>query len=247
MYVWDADAQDFVIGHWAHVIEDGQEEGDPITATIDPHLRAQLPPTVNVNGGWAVELRRGDPEDPDADDELIVTRVSKQASVLVGNSMTLGRLAVGTEPDPSHIVDVGQPPGDPDPVTGIQVNTNGAYGIRLQGVNTVAAIGLNSGQRIAFEGTGAITVGHEGSPNRIVMYSSGGVGRVQFEVSTTPSLTIGTTQVLGTRKTGWTVPAGTANRNAFNTTTVTTELLAERVKALIEDLHNTAGHGLIGT
>ena len=31
------------------------------------------------------------------------------------------------------------------------------------------------------------------------------------------------------------------------TSTVTTEQLAERVKALIDDLHSTAGHGLIGT
>jgi len=55
------------------------------------------------------------------------------------------------------------------------------------------------------------------------------------------------TKVVGTRKTGWTVATGTATRTTFDTATVTTAQLAERVKALIDDLHATAGHGLIGT
>lgn len=55
------------------------------------------------------------------------------------------------------------------------------------------------------------------------------------------------TQVIGSRKTGWSVPTGTATRTAFDTTTVTLQALAEHVKALIDDLHSTAGHGMIGT
>ena len=55
------------------------------------------------------------------------------------------------------------------------------------------------------------------------------------------------TKVIGTRKTGWAVATGTATRTAFDTATVTLPQLAERVKALIDDLHATAGHGLIGT
>lgn len=51
------------------------------------------------------------------------------------------------------------------------------------------------------------------------------------------------TQVLGGRRTGWTVPSGTANRTAFDTATATTTQLAERLKALLDDL---AAHGLIG-
>jgi hypothetical protein len=50
------------------------------------------------------------------------------------------------------------------------------------------------------------------------------------------------TQVVGTRKTGWGAATGTATRTTFATTTVTTELLAQRVKALIDDL---MAHGLI--
>ena len=55
------------------------------------------------------------------------------------------------------------------------------------------------------------------------------------------------TRLLATRKTGWTLPTGTASRATFATATVTTEQLAQRVMALLEDLHVTAGHGLIGT
>jgi hypothetical protein len=53
-------------------------------------------------------------------------------------------------------------------------------------------------------------------------------------------------QVVKTRRTGWTAPTGTATRTTFNTATVTTAQLAERVKALIDDLDAAAGHGLIG-
>lgn len=52
------------------------------------------------------------------------------------------------------------------------------------------------------------------------------------------------TQVVSTRKTGWTAATGTATRTTFATTTVTTEVLAQHVKALIDDL---ISHGLIGT
>ena len=51
------------------------------------------------------------------------------------------------------------------------------------------------------------------------------------------------TQVVGSRKTGWGAPTGTPTRTTFVTSTVTLPLLAERVKALIDDLTT---HGLIG-
>ena len=51
-------------------------------------------------------------------------------------------------------------------------------------------------------------------------------------------------QVIGSRRTGWTVATGTADRTTFDTAAVSTEELAQRVKALIDDL---IAHGLIGT
>jgi hypothetical protein len=51
------------------------------------------------------------------------------------------------------------------------------------------------------------------------------------------------TKVVGTRQTGWTAATGTATRSTFVTSTVTLEVLAQHVKALIDDLIT---HGLIG-
>lgn len=50
-------------------------------------------------------------------------------------------------------------------------------------------------------------------------------------------------QLLSDRRTGWGAPTGTATRTGFPTSTVTLPLLAERVKALIDDLTT---HGVIG-
>lgn len=55
------------------------------------------------------------------------------------------------------------------------------------------------------------------------------------------------TRVVSARQTGWAAPTGTSTRTTFDTATVTTAQLAERVKALLEDLGNVGGHGLIST
>ncbi|MCC7162303.1 MAG: hypothetical protein IT331_07400 [Anaerolineae bacterium] len=52
------------------------------------------------------------------------------------------------------------------------------------------------------------------------------------------------TRVVTNRVTGWAAASGTASRATFATGTVTTAQLAQRVKALIDDLMT---HGLIGT
>jgi len=51
-------------------------------------------------------------------------------------------------------------------------------------------------------------------------------------------------KVAGNRITGWGTPTGTASRAAFDTGAITVGQLAQRVKALIDDLRT---HGLIGT
>lgn len=57
------------------------------------------------------------------------------------------------------------------------------------------------------------------------------------------ALQIDNNDVVGPRIGGWVAPTGTATRSAFDTSTVTLSELAERVKALIDDLRT---HGLIG-
>ncbi len=87
---------------------------------------------------------------------------------------------------------------------------------------------LNQAYIIPDSSTGAVTLGTIGT------------GQWNFGV---PIYRSGT-QVVNTRQTGWSAPTGTATKTAFDTGTVTTAQLAERVKALIDDL---IAHGLIGT
>lgn len=76
---------------------------------------------------------------------------------------------------------------------------------------------------------------------------SGGVERFRISGANvnviSGSYQVAGTQVVGARITGWGAPTGTATRTAFATGSVTLAQLAERVKALIDDL---TIHGLIG-
>jgi hypothetical protein len=84
-----------------------------------------------------------------------------------------------------------------------------------------------------------------------VMYATGSAWRVNdggagdpLAVTTSNQLLIDGTQVLTTRRTGWAAASGTATRSTFATSTVTVVALAERLKALLDDL---IAHGIIGT
>jgi hypothetical protein len=65
--------------------------------------------------------------------------------------------------------------------------------------------------------------------------------------NTTGFLQVNGNTVVAARKTGWTAPTGTASRAGFATSTATLTQVAETLKALIDDLHFTSGHGLIGS
>lgn len=66
---------------------------------------------------------------------------------------------------------------------------------------------------------------------------------VTGDVASTGAFFVDGVQVVSNRQTGWGSPTGTATRTTFATTTVTTEQLAQRLKALIDDLTT---HGLVG-
>lgn len=74
----------------------------------------------------------------------------------------------------------------------------------------------------------------------ITLSGSSGTNRMDL---TPTGLNFQSIQVVGTRKTSWSAPTGTATRTSFATGSVTLPNLAERVKALIDDL---TSHGLIG-
>lgn len=64
-----------------------------------------------------------------------------------------------------------------------------------------------------------------------------------FGIAAGKTYKVNAIQVVGARKTGWAAATGTATRTTFDTATVTLPQLAERVKALLDDLTT---HGLIG-
>ena len=93
-----------------------------------------------------------------------------------------------------------------------------------------------------------------GAAERLRLWRSGGLELANGPSSdpgagimSATSYRAGGTQVVIARRTGWATATGTATRTTFDAATVTTAQLAERVKALLDDLHSTAGHGLIGT
>jgi hypothetical protein len=97
-------------------------------------------------------------------------------------------------------------------------------------------------------GTRCIFVNSTLGGTKYYLFQAGGQVRADTSGNVTAgnSFRVGSNQVVGARKTGWTVPTGTATRTTFDTATVTLPQLAERVKALLDDLHSTAGHGMIG-
>lgn len=68
-------------------------------------------------------------------------------------------------------------------------------------------------------------------------------GTNRFDVLEDGKVRIAGTQVLTSRRTGWTAPSGTATRSGFATSAATTQQVAEALKALIDDL---VTHGIIG-
>lgn len=102
--------------------------------------------------------------------------------------------------------------------------------------------------------TNASTVYIDGAPtastnvtitNPYALYVNAGTSFFggNVNLSTGNEYRINNTKVVGARVTGWGAATGTATRTTFATSTVTTAQLAERVKALIDDLIT---HGLIG-
>lgn len=79
----------------------------------------------------------------------------------------------------------------------------------------------------------------------LVMFVPTGTFNVSFAslIDVASTIKVGGVQVLTARRTGWTAATGTATRTTFATSTVTLSVLAEHVKALIDDLIT---HGAIG-
>ena len=129
---------------------------------------------------------------------------------------------------------------------GIDITTGNGHGLRiaLQSGNFYSGLQVNNASsefavELLLSGSGAKSLYAAGS----VLIDGAMDARAGVDISTGLSFRVAGDAVVGTRKTGWTAATGTATRTAFATSTVTLPQLAERFKALLDDL---ISHGLIG-
>jgi len=142
-------------------------------------------------------------------------------------------------------------------IAGVQIKNTGTYGIQVIGSHSVALDFLSNTSSIAkirfprgsdsisFESTSTITLDLASSAD-VIRFKKSGIEQVGIDVSSSAStgLRVNALSVVGSRKSGWSAATGTATRSTFDTSTVTLTQLAERVKALTDDL---IAHGLIGS
>lgn len=108
-------------------------------------------------------------------------------------------------------------------------------GLFSPGANQLG-LGVGGTRRVYVDSSGDVGVGDTYSPS----YKFD----VNGDINSQTQIRVNGTVVVNDRVTGWTAPTGTTDRGTFDTSTVTTEELAERVKALVDDL---TAHGLIGS
>ena len=138
-----------------------------------------------------------------------------------------------------------------DANSAIFLNTNTGY-IFLGGENDTTQVRLDSGTAAAPTLTDKLDTdtGMFFPTTNAVGFSTAGTERVRITssrmnlISGTGYYQVAGTDVVGPQRTGWSAATGTATRASFITSTVTLANLAERVKALIDDL---IAHGLIGS
>lgn len=117
--------------------------------------------------------------------------------------------------------------------------------VRAENVSLIKSIGQQHLAKVEQLVMQSVSQGRADTVSLASITNVGGQGVMNLE-TTTGEYRVNGTKVVGARKTGWAAATGTATRTTFDTATVTTAQLAERVKALIDDLYATAGHGLLG-
>lgn len=122
----------------------------------------------------------------------------------------------------------------------LQINNATYLRGKIAAGTTTRMLGIN-GSDVCFVGSvdaAVASITFVGSGTFATMTSTG------LNLPTGSVFRINNVQLVTSRRTGWTAATGTPTRTTFDTTTVTLPQLAERVKALIDDLIT---HGLIGT
>ena len=174
-------------------------------------------------------------------------RYGQVINEVVANSNTIGTgLLVSTTGN--YGIDISENTSKSGSVgIGLRIKSSGTAGLRIEnsrgGDPLTNAIHLDTGIGIAFDTAGNHKIKYNGGTDSLEI-SDSGTERISFRLNATPSIEFSNTQVITTRRTGWAAASGTATRTTFATGSVTTAQLAERVKALIDDLTT---HGLIGS
>lgn len=227
----------------------------------------QAPPTANLPmGGFKLTgLAAGTTAGDSVRFEQLTTAVASMADGTVGapglpftndgdtGFYRIGANNLGVAASGAKVVDIATTGMTIVGTFGASGNIDGAKTIRTTG-STVPSSG--SGLEFSYDGTYGRIVAYNrtgaaalpiiiGSANELqVAVTANTVGVANLDVLATGVIKNSGTQVLSTRKTGWTAATGTATRTTFATSTVTTAQLAERLKALLDDL---ISHGVIGT
>jgi len=122
--------------------------------------------------------------------------------------------------------------------------TGNTFNLLLNGTTALSVSAANTATFTGGMQMGAASTFQFAGRTRITSSADGVLNLTNQAISGFTGLQFNATQVLTTRRTGWTAPTGTATRTSFATGSVTLPALAEAVKALIDDLTT---HGLIGT
>lgn len=217
---------------WGIVVEANDKTGiaDPATGQVGIELDMQ------GTGTDAQRNRIG---------MAIISRRSGELFTWGGDPCTVGYgllLTKETSDSADNKFDIGISFGRPGAPTAFQV------GIDFSNASpAIAAIRLGGDQNISWVGDNSRLMRYDTGAKALRYFTVDGAVFDQKDTgdySITGNYQILGNQVLTSRRTGWSGPVGTATRTGFNTAEVTTQQLAERLKALLDDL---LAHGLIGS
>ncbi len=163
----------------------------------------------------------------------------------------VGNIRIGSTASPAYALEIAA--GE------ISLDNGKAYRAKDSGGTSRSVFQLNTSDKVdigahggnygieMYPGTGTVALSIAGSTGHVTI--AGGLnlgtasGATAGQVDVQNLYKVAGTQVVSTRKTGWTAASGTKARTTFVTDSATTAAVAARLGALIDDL---ISHGLIG-
>ena len=235
----------------------GQEEGAPVAVADVEGLQAALDAKAGLAGAafsGAVSAPALILETP-----LAIADVDGLAAALDAKAGLAGAAFTGAVSAPALTLDTPLAIADVDGLAAALAGKAGLAGAAFTGDISAPHLALANDLAIADGGTGASSAAAARANLGLGSLATQGAGDVAISGGTVSGLAslavagdadvagaykVDGVQVAGNRIAGWGAPTGTASRAAFDTAGVTAGQLAQRLKALIDDLR---AHGLIGS